>query len=101
MRSQYTLSISALCLATLAGISIAIGLERAGRAKVGPDTAPPPLVLCSACYYGELPREPHLILLDTQSSEVWAYSDKAMSGKVKPTSMGKLRLGEPLQRRSP
>jgi len=52
-------------------------------------------VLCSNCGIPQEPDSSHLVMLDQDSGEVWAYRDLY----EKPVFLGKLsRLGEPLTR---
>jgi hypothetical protein len=54
-------------------------------------------VLCSSCSFSGLPQEGHIILMDTKTGEIWAYSDGAMTGKEKPVYLGTLAaLGQPV-----
>jgi hypothetical protein len=39
------------------------------------------VVLCSSCAYPSMPEEGFLIVMDSQTGEIWAYSDDAMVGK--------------------
>lgn len=56
------------------------------------------VVLCSSCSYEGLPREGHLVLMDSNSGDIWIYSDAAFEGKEKPIHWGKLTLGQPVAR---
>ena len=97
-------SIGGWRLAAFAVVVFGLGLcwgDRTRSASASSGAAPAPLLICSSCYFGDLPPESHVILLDTQSREMWAYSAKAMTGQAKPVSMGILRLGEPVRKRAP
>ena len=56
------------------------------------------VVLCSSCSFeGLLPRKSHIILMDSQSGEIWAYSDEAVVGTGEPVYVGTLtRVGMPV-----
>jgi hypothetical protein len=56
------------------------------------------VVLCSSCSYRGLPQQGHLVLMDTNTGDVWLYSDSAMSGTAKPIYWGRLVLGQPIVR---
>ncbi len=58
-----------------------------GESRSGPwDVIP----LCSSCAYPGMPEEGCLILMDSQTGEIWAYCDEAVVGKAKPKYLGKL-----------
>jgi hypothetical protein len=53
------------------------------------------VVLCSSCGIPGKDRTPHLILLDQNTGDVWAYEELDQQ----PAPLGKLtRVGEPLQK---
>ena len=35
------------------------------------------VVICPSCSYDGLPQEGHLVLMDSESGEVWIYNDRA------------------------
>jgi hypothetical protein len=39
-----------------------------------------------------------LVLMDSESGEVWIYNDRAFEGKEQPIHWGKLTLGQPVVR---
>jgi hypothetical protein len=63
-------------------------------AKGGPGSA---VVICSGCAYPGMPDEGHLILMDPDTGEIWAYSDDAIGSGGKPTYVGTLSaVGQPI-----
>lgn len=66
-----------------------------GESKRGPwDVV---VLSCSGTYPG-LPEEGHLVLMDSQTGEIWAYSDAAVVGKAAPVHLGTLTaVGEPIK----
>jgi len=56
------------------------------------------VVLCSSCSYGPASG---LALLDTDTGDVWIYTDEAWMGKAKPFHWGRLVLGETMVRATP
>lgn len=60
------------------------------------------VVVCSSCAYPGLPREGHLILMDSRTGQIWAYSDEAMVGRTAPTYVGTLdAVGKTVRREPP
>jgi hypothetical protein len=56
-------------------------------------------IWCSSCTFPGLPHEGHLILFDSRNGDIWAYSDKAVTGISKPVYLGKLKeLGQPIMK---
>jgi hypothetical protein len=53
----------------------------------GPGNA---IVICSSCAYAGMPREGHLVLMDSRTGQIWAYSDEALVGRAAPTYVGTL-----------
>ncbi len=53
----------------------------------GPGNA---IVICSSCAYPGMPREGHLVLMDSRTGQIWAYSDDAVVGRTAPTYVGTL-----------
>ncbi len=53
-------------------------------------------VLCTACYFPGLPEQSHVVLIDRNSGDIWAYNAKAMSGTEKPFKLGRFVLGQPV-----
>jgi len=57
-----------------------------GESHPGPwDVVP----LCSSCAYPGMPEEGCLIVMDSQTGEIWAYCDEAVIGKADPKYLGK------------
>lgn len=53
------------------------------------------VVLCSSCGIPQAEQTPHLILLDQDTTEVWAYKELDQQ----PVSLGRLaKLGTPVQK---
>lgn len=48
------------------------------------------VVLCSSCAYPGMPEEGCLILMDSQTGDIWAYCDEAVIGKADPKHLGRL-----------
>ena len=60
------------------------------------------VVLCSSCSFEGIPGgSGYLVLMDSNSGDVWLYSDGAMEGKENPIRWGKLVLGQKLVRTAP
>src|SRR5437870_3346406 len=53
----------------------------------GPGTA---ILLCESCSFDGLAEESHLILMDSLTGDVWAYSDAAVVGQADPVYVGTL-----------
>jgi hypothetical protein len=66
----------------------------------GPSNA---IVICSSCAYQGMPREGHLILMDSRTGQIWGYSDDAIAGRAAPIYVGTLdAVGKPIkQERTP
>ena len=56
------------------------------------------VVLCSSCTYSGLPEEGHLVLMDANTGEIWAYADAALEGRAAPIRWGRLTLGQAVDR---
>lgn len=70
-----------------------------GESKSGPWDV---VVLSSSGTYPGLPEEGHLILMDNQTGEIWAYSDAAVVGKGAPVHLGTLTaVGQPIKPAGP
>jgi hypothetical protein len=57
------------------------------------------IVLCSSCGYPPVtPEEGCLILMDSQTGEIWAYCDDAFTSGKPPVHLGKLdAVGKPIK----
>lgn len=54
------------------------------------------LLLCSSCTIGDM-MENHIVLMNTQTGAIWAYSETNMLGVGRPLSLGSLKtIGEPI-----
>ncbi len=54
------------------------------------------VVLCPSC---SVPGSPSgLWLLDTNTGDIWIYSDAVLAGQGRPVNWGQLRLGQPVVR---
>jgi len=49
------------------------------------------IVRCESCSYPPMPEEGCLILMDSQTGEIWAYCDDAVVGGKPPLFLGKLK----------
>lgn len=58
-----------------------------GEAAAGPWDA---VVLCCSGTFPGLPEQGHLVLMDSQSGDIYAYSDAAVVGKEDPIYLGTL-----------
>lgn len=92
MKKSCFLTVSALALGFLAG-SFLSGCLRA--AQVSGKSV---IVLCSSCSLSGLPERGHLFLMDSETGEIWVYSDEALEGKAKPVHWGRLVLGQSVVR---
>jgi hypothetical protein len=60
-------------------------------------TAADVIVLCQSCAYPPMPEEGCLILMDSQTGDIYAYCDEAMMGRAKPLRIGKFTaVGQPI-----
>src|SRR4051812_46752521 len=67
--------------------------------KSGPGTV---IMLCESCSFAGLPEEGHLILMDSLTGDIWAYSDPAVVGDADPVYVGTLSaLGKRITKRVP
>jgi hypothetical protein len=58
------------------------------------------IVICSSCAFPGLPQQGHIILMDSKTGDIWAYSDKAIIGKEKPVYIGTLTtLGQMIEKK--
>lgn len=66
----------------------------------GPDSGPENvIVICSRCTFPGLPQKDHVIMMDSKTGDIWAYSDSAIIGKEKPVYIGTLTtLGKMIQK---
>jgi hypothetical protein len=90
MLRRLVLAVVAICAVTAAVLTFWGGSRRAQAAGANI------VVLCPSCTYEGLPREGHIILMDSSTGEIWAYSDAAVVGKRKPVHLGRLVLGQPV-----
>jgi hypothetical protein len=51
---------------------------------------PDVLVLCESCTFPGLPDEPHLVLMNRETGDIFAYSDEAVVGKADPVYLSTL-----------
>jgi hypothetical protein len=60
------------------------------------------VVFCDSCTYAGLPEEGHLILMDNETGDIFAYSDSAMVGKEDPVYVGTISaVGKRIIKKSP
>jgi hypothetical protein len=58
------------------------------------------VVLCSSCSFSGMQQEGDVVLMDSRSGEIWAYSDSAMVGTGKPVYVGTLAaVGQPVSKK--
>ena len=55
----------------------------------GPGTV---VLFCESCTFAGLPEEGHIILMDSLSGDIWAYSDKAIAGEEDPIYVGTMSV---------
>jgi len=54
-------------------------------------------VWCSSCVIPGLPYKSHFIFFNSNTGDIWAYSDEALAGKSNPIYLGRLKaLGQPV-----
>jgi hypothetical protein len=58
-----------------------------GESKSGPWDV---VVLCESCTFPGLPEDGHLVLMDSQTGQIWAYSNPAVVGQADPICLGTL-----------
>ena len=88
---------TALAVVALAVIAVTQAAYNAGSASaaVGSSASFNVVVLCSSCGIPENEETAHILLLDQNTGEVWAYRE----ADLRPVAVGRLtRLGAPLQK---
>lgn len=68
----------------------------------GPGSGPENVVvICSNCTLPGLPPKDHVVMMDSKTGDIWAYSGSAIIGKEKPEYIGTLTtLGQTIQKGS-
>jgi len=85
-------------VAFAAALAIFSGTAQLGDvARAAAAGSPPPVVVCSSCSYPGV--GVGTLLLDPRTGDLWMYSDAAMVGTENPVHMGKLVLGQPVQKK--
>jgi hypothetical protein len=57
------------------------------------------VVICSNCTFPGLPQKDHVIMMDSKTGDIWAYSNSAIIGKEKPVYIGTLKtLGQMIKK---
>jgi hypothetical protein len=70
-----------------------------GEGQPGPSDA---VVICESCKFSGMPEQGYLVLMDSQTGEIWAYSDDAVVGKADPEYVGTLlAVGKRIVRNRP
>jgi hypothetical protein len=88
----YTKALLTLIVLLLATIACKSLFQPGGASAASADFT----VLCTACYFPGLPEQSHVVLIDRNSGDIWAYNAKAMSGTEKPFKLGRFVLGQPV-----
>ncbi|MEA2342002.1 MAG: hypothetical protein QOF63_171 [Thermoanaerobaculia bacterium] len=65
--------------------NIANNREAGPNQNSGPGTV---VLLCQSCTFVGLPDEGHLVLMDSVTGDIWAYSDAAVVGDADPLYVG-------------
>ena len=58
-----------------------------GGSGSGPENM---IVICASCTFPGLPQKDHVVMMDSKTGDIWAYSDNAIIGKEKPVYIGTL-----------
>ena len=67
-----------------------------GGSGSGPENV---VVICSSCTLPGLPQKDHVIMMDSKTGDIWAYSDSAIIGKEKPVYIGTMtNLGKMIKK---
>ena len=78
-----TLVILALVVPRIYGTAILKSKSNiASNRTAGP--VPAPIVICESCNFADMPEQGYLVLMDSETGDVFAYSDAAVIGKEAP-----------------
>jgi guanyl-specific ribonuclease Sa len=56
----------------------------------GPSGPSDTIVICESCKLSGMPEQAYLVLMDSQTGEMYAYSDDAVVGNAEPVFLGRL-----------